>query len=107
MPREMSHTPPLPPRNASSANNLPTPPTPSYPKNSTTDTLHITDIEDGDGNARGGRKRPLVTMNDVKTEWKTGSKLRVIKYYVVPAGVGLLVGCIIGVVVWLCKQFID
>lgn len=51
-------------------------------------------------------KRPVVTMKDVKLEWHTGSKRRVIKYYVVWTAVGLVIGAIIGVVIGVCVRFV-
>ncbi|CDM34556.1 unnamed protein product [Penicillium roqueforti FM164] len=51
-------------------------------------------------------KRPIVTMKDVMAEWHSGSKRRVIKYYVVWIAVGLVVGAIIGVVVGVCMRLV-
>lgn len=45
-------------------------------------------------------------MKDVMAEWHSGSKRRVIKYYVVWIAVGLVVGAIIGVVVGVCMRLV-
>jgi Flp pilus assembly protein TadB len=62
-------------------------------------------MEFDDSNSRQ-QKRSLTTMESVSAEWKSGSKRRVIKYYVVYMGIGLVVGAIIGVVVGVCVRFI-
>ena len=45
-------------------------------------------------------------MKDVRTEWKYGSKARVIKIYAVYIAVGLMVGAVIGLVIGVCIRFI-
>ncbi|KZF19130.1 hypothetical protein L228DRAFT_285996 [Xylona heveae TC161] len=49
------------------------------------------------------RKRPIVTNKDVSTEWKHGSKGRVIKYMLLWALLGFIVGGIIGMIIGLCS----
>lgn len=51
-------------------------------------------------------KRPIVTMKDGRVEWHTGSKQRVIKYYVIWIAVGLVTGAIIGVVIGVCVRLV-
>lgn len=51
-------------------------------------------------------KRSIITMKDVRVEWHTGSKRRVIKYYVVWTAIGIVVGAVIGVVIGLCFRFV-
>lgn len=51
------------------------------------------------------RKRPLWTMDDVRQEWRAGSRKRVIKHYVVSTLIGFLVGGIIGMVIGLAMRY--
>jgi len=50
-------------------------------------------------------KRPLKTMGDVKQEWRTGSRKRVIRQYVVSTLIGFLVGGIIGMIIGLAIRY--
>jgi len=52
-----------------------------------------------------GGKRPLRTMGDVKQEWRTGSRARVIRHYVVSTLIGFLVGGIVGMIVGLAIRY--
>lgn len=78
---------------------------PSIPEQAhpSTHVTHSMDLEEPDGQRR---KRAIITMKDVKVEWNTGSKKRVIKYYAVWAAIGIVVGAIIGVVVGVCIRFV-
>lgn len=44
-------------------------------------------------------------MDDVRQEWRTGSRKRVIKHYVVSTLIGFLVGGIIGMVIGLAMRY--
>jgi hypothetical protein len=61
------------------------------------------DLEEPDGQRR---KRAIITMEDGRVEWRTGSKKRVIKYYAVWAAIEIVVGAIIGIVVGDCVRFV-
>lgn len=50
-------------------------------------------------------KTSLTTTSGVKREWRTGSKKRVIKYYLVNLAIGLLVGGIIGMIIGLAIRY--
>ena len=50
-------------------------------------------------------KRKLLTWADVKYEWQTGSKKRVVKHYVVSLLIGLLIGGIIGMAIGLAIRY--
>jgi hypothetical protein len=62
-------------------------------------------MEFDDSNSRQ-QKRSLTTMKSVSAEWKSGSKKRVIKYYVVYMGIGLVVGAIIGMCRSMCSIYL-
>jgi len=68
-----------------------------------THITHSMDLEEP-RDLRG--KRPIITMKDGRMEWHSGSKQRVIKYYVVWIAVGLVVGAIIGVVIGVCVRLV-
>jgi hypothetical protein len=78
---------------------------PSIPEQAhpSTHVTHSIDLEEPDGQ-RG--KRAIITMKDVRVEWHTRSKKRVIKYYAVWAAIGIVVGAIIGIVVGVCVRFV-
>jgi hypothetical protein len=48
----------------------------------------------------------LRTNGSYVEEWRYGSKTRVIKYYLVYMGIGLVVGAIIGVVIGVCIRYV-
>lgn len=50
-------------------------------------------------------KGPLRTWGDVKHEWKTGSRKRVVRHYVVSLLIGVLVGGIIGMAIGLAIRY--
>ncbi|KAL2855973.1 hypothetical protein BJY01DRAFT_242912 [Aspergillus pseudoustus] len=50
-------------------------------------------------------KTQLRTMQDVKREWRHGSKSRVFKYYLVYALIGFVTGAIIGVIIGVIIRF--
>lgn len=52
------------------------------------------------------QKRVLRTNGSYVEEWRYGSKTRVIKYYLVYMGIGLVVGAIIGVVIGVCIRYV-
>lgn len=47
----------------------------------------------------------LNTTTGVKREWRTGSKRRVVKYYAIYIGIGIIVGGIIGMIVGLAIRY--
>jgi hypothetical protein len=73
--------------------------------------LHTRDLEAGHAHAGPNaahnvdHKRPLNTWADVRTEWQTGSRKRVIRQYVISLLVGLLVGGIIGMAIGLAVRY--
>ena len=52
-----------------------------------------------------GSKRKLLTWADVKHEWQTGSRKRVIRHYVVSLLIGLVIGGIIGMAIGLAIRY--
>lgn len=52
------------------------------------------------------QKRSLTTDKNIVAEWKYGSKARVIKYYAMYIGIGLIIGAIIGVVIGVCVRYV-
>jgi hypothetical protein len=78
---------------------------PSIPEQAhpSTHITHSMDLEEPDGQRR---KRAIITMEDGRVEWRTGSKKRVIKYYAVWAAIEIVVGAIIGIVVGDCVRFV-
>lgn len=44
-------------------------------------------------------------MENVKEEWRHGSKNRVIKYYAMGAGIAVVIGVVVGVVIWALKRY--
>lgn len=50
-------------------------------------------------------KGTLRTWGDVKHEWQTGSRKRVIRHYVVSLLIGLIVGGIIGMAIGLAIRY--
>jgi hypothetical protein len=73
--------------------------------------LHTRDLETGNAHAEpnpahnADHKRPLKTWADMKTEWQTGSRTRVIRQYAISLLVGLLIGGIIGMVIGLAIRY--
>jgi hypothetical protein len=73
--------------------------------------LHTSDLETGNAHPapnpahNADSERPLKTWADVKTEWHTGSRTRVIRQYAISLLVGLLVGGIIGMAVGLAIRY--
>lgn len=51
------------------------------------------------------QKRTLKTNASYAAEWREGSRMRVIKYYLAHIGIGILVGGIVGVIVGLSLRY--
>lgn len=51
------------------------------------------------------KKRRLLTYADVKIEWQTGSRKRVVKHFVVSMLIGLVVGGLLGVAIGLAFRY--
>lgn len=60
---------------------------------------------DIEGSSHPSWKRSLTATVAVSAEWKSGSKKRVIKYYMIYAVIGLIIGAIISVVIGECVRF--
>lgn len=58
-----------------------------------------------DVEAQRPQKRVLKTNASYAAEWREGSKMRVIKYYLMHIGIGILVGGIIGVIIGLSIRY--
>jgi Flp pilus assembly protein TadB len=73
---------------------------------------HTRDLEAGNAHAEPNpaacnpdHKRSLKTCTDVRTEWQTGSRKRVIRHYAISLLVGLLVGGIVEMAVGLATRY--
>jgi hypothetical protein len=72
---------------------------------------HTRDLEAGNAHAEPNpmhnpnHERPLKTWADVRTEWQTGSRKRVIRQYAISLLIGFLVGGIIGMAIGLAIRY--
>lgn len=51
------------------------------------------------------QKRALKSNASYAEEWREGSKARVVKYFLVHIGIGILVGAIVGVIIGLSIRY--
>jgi hypothetical protein len=61
-------------------------------------------LEEGPRKPEPKRDLNNFSFTNVKDEWHSGSKGRVLKYYGMYIGVGVLVAVIIGVIIWAIRK---
>lgn len=57
------------------------------------------DVEGGAGKPWGNQKLLLSSLQNVRLEWKQGSKLRVVKYVCIATLPGFAIGVLIGLLI--------
>lgn len=74
------------------------------------DKLSVHSADDHDNNANSLQnappyKRQLKTWDDVRQEWRSGSRMRVVKYYFLWFAIGAVIGAVIGVIIGLIFRY--